>query len=208
MNRLRRSRRTGAAKSPARRRPAPRRFRTAIPRCRRKKFPAWSMRAANSATRPAAPACAISCAADLREQLRREIHAQFEKFRATGLPLDHVNGHLHLHLHPDRFPHPDGGRRTIRHPAHAPDARSVLAERAAGVRASWLYRATPRVRFISACPARARPALRRRGHPPHATAFSACCKTRAWMKPTFCRLLPQLAAGRFGALLASVARRI
>jgi chitin disaccharide deacetylase len=37
---------------------------------------------------------------DLREQLRAEIHAQFEKFRKTGLPLDHVNGHLHLHLHP------------------------------------------------------------------------------------------------------------
>jgi len=37
---------------------------------------------------------------ELREQLRAEIHAQFGKFRATGLPLDHVNGHLHLHLHP------------------------------------------------------------------------------------------------------------
>ena len=35
----------------------------------------------------------------LREQLRAEIHAQFEKFHSTGLPLDHVNGHLHLHLH-------------------------------------------------------------------------------------------------------------
>lgn len=40
---------------------------------------------------------------DLREQLRAEIHAQFEKFQATGLPLDHVNGHLHLHLHPTIF---------------------------------------------------------------------------------------------------------
>src|SRR5208282_4690863 len=40
---------------------------------------------------------------DLREQLRAEIHAQFEKFRTTGLPLDHVNGHLHLHLHPVVF---------------------------------------------------------------------------------------------------------
>lgn len=40
---------------------------------------------------------------DLREQLRAEIHAQFEKFRATGLPLDHVNGHLHLHLQPVIF---------------------------------------------------------------------------------------------------------
>ncbi|HLZ54834.1 MAG TPA: hopanoid biosynthesis-associated protein HpnK [Verrucomicrobiae bacterium] len=39
----------------------------------------------------------------LREQLRLEIHAQFQKFRATGLPLDHVNGHLHLHLHPTVF---------------------------------------------------------------------------------------------------------
>ncbi|MGH7990928.1 MAG: ChbG/HpnK family deacetylase, partial [Limisphaerales bacterium] len=39
----------------------------------------------------------------LREQLRAEIHAQFEKFHLTGLPLDHVNGHLHLHLHPVVF---------------------------------------------------------------------------------------------------------
>ncbi|HTV41541.1 MAG TPA: hopanoid biosynthesis-associated protein HpnK [Candidatus Sulfotelmatobacter sp.] len=39
----------------------------------------------------------------LREQLRAEIHAQFEKFRSTGVPLDHVNGHLHLHLHPVIF---------------------------------------------------------------------------------------------------------
>jgi len=39
----------------------------------------------------------------IREQLRKEIHAQFARFRATGLPLDHVNGHLHLHLHPTVF---------------------------------------------------------------------------------------------------------
>lgn len=39
----------------------------------------------------------------LREQLRKEIHAQFARFRATGLTLDHVNGHLHLHLHPTVF---------------------------------------------------------------------------------------------------------
>jgi hopanoid biosynthesis associated protein HpnK len=39
----------------------------------------------------------------LREQLRAEIHAQFDKFHSTGLPLDHVNGHLHLHLHPAIF---------------------------------------------------------------------------------------------------------
>ena len=40
---------------------------------------------------------------DLREQLRAEMLAQFEKFRATGLPLDHVDSHHHLHAHPTLF---------------------------------------------------------------------------------------------------------
>ncbi|CAK0762784.1 chitin disaccharide deacetylase [uncultured Gammaproteobacteria bacterium] len=35
-----------------------------------------------------------------RRQLEAEIRAQFEAFRATGLPLDHVNAHNHIHLHP------------------------------------------------------------------------------------------------------------
>jgi len=35
-----------------------------------------------------------------RRQLAAEIRAQFEAFRATGLVLDHVNGHKHCHLHP------------------------------------------------------------------------------------------------------------
>jgi len=39
----------------------------------------------------------------LRQQLRAEIHAQFRKFRDSGLRLDHINGHLHLHLHPTVF---------------------------------------------------------------------------------------------------------
>jgi hopanoid biosynthesis associated protein HpnK len=39
----------------------------------------------------------------LRGQLEAEIGAQFRKFRATGLPLDHLNGHLHVHLHPIVF---------------------------------------------------------------------------------------------------------
>jgi chitin disaccharide deacetylase len=39
----------------------------------------------------------------LRAQLRQEIHAQFQRFQQAGLPLDHVNGHLHLHLHPTIF---------------------------------------------------------------------------------------------------------
>lgn len=39
----------------------------------------------------------------IRAQLRQEIHEQFARFRATGLTLDHVNGHLHMHLHPAVF---------------------------------------------------------------------------------------------------------
>ncbi|MEW6303760.1 MAG: hopanoid biosynthesis-associated protein HpnK [Verrucomicrobiota bacterium] len=39
----------------------------------------------------------------LRSQLRHEINAQFEKFFLTDLPLDHVNGHLNMHLHPVVF---------------------------------------------------------------------------------------------------------
>lgn len=38
-----------------------------------------------------------------RRQLEKEIEAQFEKFEATGLALDHLNGHLHFHLHPTVF---------------------------------------------------------------------------------------------------------
>jgi chitin disaccharide deacetylase len=33
-------------------------------------------------------------------ELEREIRAQIEKFLSTGLHLDHLNGHLHFHLHP------------------------------------------------------------------------------------------------------------
>jgi len=35
-----------------------------------------------------------------RRQLAAEIAAQFEAFRATGLSIDHVNAHKHIHLHP------------------------------------------------------------------------------------------------------------
>jgi hopanoid biosynthesis associated protein HpnK len=36
----------------------------------------------------------------VRRQLAAEIRAQFERFRATGLRLDHVNAHNHMQLHP------------------------------------------------------------------------------------------------------------
>jgi hopanoid biosynthesis associated protein HpnK len=36
----------------------------------------------------------------VRRQLAAEIRAQFEEFQRTGLRLDHVNAHNHMHLHP------------------------------------------------------------------------------------------------------------
>ncbi len=37
---------------------------------------------------------------EARRQLEDEIRAQFQAFSNTGLQLDHVNSHHHLHLHP------------------------------------------------------------------------------------------------------------
>lgn len=40
----------------------------------------------------------------VRAQLHSEIRAQLEKFRATGLDLSHVDGHLNIHMHPAVLP--------------------------------------------------------------------------------------------------------
>ena len=38
-----------------------------------------------------------------REQLTRELTAQFQRFHGTGLKLSHVDSHLHMHVHPVIF---------------------------------------------------------------------------------------------------------
>jgi chitin disaccharide deacetylase len=38
-------------------------------------------------------------------QMLAEVEAQFAAFAATSLPLDHVDGHNHMHLHPSVLPH-------------------------------------------------------------------------------------------------------
>jgi chitin disaccharide deacetylase len=52
---------------------------------------------------PVGPAWRYYFDRSLRPQLAAEITAQLAKFRATGLRLDHLDGHLHLHLHPTIF---------------------------------------------------------------------------------------------------------
>jgi hopanoid biosynthesis associated protein HpnK len=39
-----------------------------------------------------------------RKELNQEITAQFERFAQIGLPLSHVDGHEHMHLHPAVLP--------------------------------------------------------------------------------------------------------
>jgi chitin disaccharide deacetylase len=97
----------------------------------------------------------------LRPQLLREMAAQFERFRATGLALDHVNGHLHLHLHPTLL-------RLLLEQARAWGVRAVrlthdpLALNARLAGGHWCYRVSHWLiyRLLSAW---ARPALRAHG---------------------------------------------
>jgi hopanoid biosynthesis associated protein HpnK len=43
---------------------------------------------------------ALYASRELRRQAKAEINAQFERFRGTGLRMDHINAHRHFHLHP------------------------------------------------------------------------------------------------------------
>lgn len=38
-----------------------------------------------------------------QKELGQELRAQFDRFASTDLPLAHVNGHLHMHMHPTVF---------------------------------------------------------------------------------------------------------
>jgi hopanoid biosynthesis associated protein HpnK len=97
----------------------------------------------------------------LREQLRAEIRAQFDKFHATGLPLDHVNGHLHLHLHPVIFEilMEDADRLGVQRMRLT---RDCLARSRRMSRGHWFYRLS-HAAIYEWLSCRAREHLRRRG---------------------------------------------
>ncbi len=80
----------------------------------------------------------------IRKQLEAEIRAQFEAFRRTGLRLDHVNFHNHMHLHPTLFEMmirigKDYGLAAVRVPLEAPLASWRASRRSLAARlASWV----------------------------------------------------------------------
>jgi hopanoid biosynthesis associated protein HpnK len=57
----------------------------------------------NFSNDPTAAGLKYYFSAQARRELRRELAAQFEKFASTGLRLSHIDGHLHLHVHPVIF---------------------------------------------------------------------------------------------------------
>ncbi len=80
-------------------------------------------------------------------QLEAEIHAQFAAFAQSGLVLDHVNAHKHMHLHPTVLTlilkiGREYGMRAVRLPYEPPSAALSAAQmrqrrRAAAVTGLW-----------------------------------------------------------------------
>ena len=128
----------------------------------------------------------------LRAEIEAEIAAQFEKFRATGLRLDHVNGHLNIHLHPTVFAvlMVNAERWGVRHLRLTCDPFWLNARLAAG---QWAYRASHALiyRWLSA---RARGALRRRNIRHTDVVFGLLQNARV-DEGFIERLLPALPAG-------------
>ncbi len=128
----------------------------------------------------------------LREQLRAEIHAQFEKFRATGLPLDHVNGHLHLHLHPVIFKilMEDADKLGIR---HFRLTRDCLARSRRMANGRWFYRVS-HAAIYAWLSRRAREPLRQRGIK-HAQITFGLLQNARVDEEYILKLLPELPPG-------------
>ena len=129
---------------------------------------------------------------NLREQLRAEIHAQFKNFRATSLPLDHVNGHLHMHLHPTVFKilMEDAEALGIRHLRLTRDcfdrSRRMASER-------WFYRASHAL-IYDRLSQRAREPLRQHGIKHAQITFGLLQDSRV-DEEYILKLLPELPPG-------------
>jgi hopanoid biosynthesis associated protein HpnK len=129
---------------------------------------------------------------NLRPQLRAEIRAQFERFRATGLSLDHVNGHLHLHLHPVIFSilMEDSQELGLRHLRLTRDCFSRSLKMSRG---QWWYRLS-HTAIYAWLSRRAREPLRQRGIR-HAQITFGLLQTARVDEAYVLKLLPELPAG-------------
>lgn len=128
----------------------------------------------------------------LRSQLRAEIHAQFERFRSTGLTLDHVNGHLHMHLHPVVFSilMEDSEKLGIRRLRLTRDCFSRSRRMARG---QWFYRAS-HAAIYEWLSNRAREPLRQRGIG-HAQITFGLLQNARVDEDYVLKLLPELPGG-------------
>lgn len=90
-----------------------------------------------------------------RRQLRRECAAQVERFLETGLEMDHLNGHNHLHIHPvvlDAVLSLAGrGVRAVRVPSQPLRALPPSAAWTAALMAPWTARTRARVLRAGLC---------------------------------------------------------
>jgi hopanoid biosynthesis associated protein HpnK len=130
----------------------------------------------------------------LQSQLQEEIAAQFERFARTGLKLDHVNGHLNIHLHPTIFKILMAQAQKTRFTAFrlTRDWFWMNARMASG---RWLYR-TSHALIFTLLSRRARPVLRKAGIP-HTQAVFGLLQTARVTEPYLLDLLPRLPAGDF-----------
>lgn len=128
----------------------------------------------------------------LQEQVRRELLAQFGRFRDTGLPLDHVNGHLNFHLHPGVF-------RVLLDQAEALGIRSVrltrdpLIQNLRWASGEYLYRLS-HAGVFGALSRRCEPLLASRSLR-HAAATYGLLQNSRVTEEYLLRLLPELQPG-------------
>lgn len=128
----------------------------------------------------------------LQAELRAEIAAQFEGFKRSGLVLDHVNGHLNMHLHQAilRVLLENSERWGVRSVRLTRDPFFLNARLAGG---AWAYRCSHAViyRCLSAW---ARPRLRRKGLAHTGVVFGLLQNGRVH-EQFLLDLLPNLPAG-------------
>jgi hopanoid biosynthesis associated protein HpnK len=127
-----------------------------------------------------------------RFHLEQEIEAQFQLFHRTGLPLDHVNGHLHFHLHPAVYklllPALKKWKVQAMRVTCEPWEQNFLAEKG-----RWLYRISHAIIF-SLLSRRSRPALRAMGIASTDFVFGLLQNSLVDAEYLL-RLLPELPAG-------------